>query len=473
MTNILRNLRVDEGSLVDAGANKQALVMLFKRDMHKAETKHEDGEDFPIDAFAHTPESDKPSTWKLRLWDSLAERETAAQVGRAIAAIGAGFRGQKVDIPDEDMPSVKAKIRAAWRKTHPDADADEMPNVLKRDGGDAVQEGAIARWVHAIAKKLGLSQQDVDKMAMTPDEIMAHDKAMQQFWECKWAFQRSVESILSDNMVADKTQMLLQALQEFQRNVEPLMMHIEMDHEMYKRFMSDIKEAGTDIAKVHSVIKALPERSDMIPTSKQRGSEVIVDFKDIMKSIPAEQRAAIESELAKRDGQIADLQKRGEVPEAVTKRLEELEKASAQVADLTKRADAAEQRAGAAEAVAKAEREQRVAREYMEKAKSLPHAGEMQAVADMLRKAYEANEELGKQLEDSLRKQHEAIAQGALFGEVGKGRGETGMDSWEKMEKQAVAKFVGISKEQAIAKFLDTDEGRQAYNQYLNEKEAN
>ena len=96
------------------------------------QTKREDGEDFPAEAFAYVPDPEKVSTWKLRLWDSLAERETAAQVGRAVAALGpGGFRGNRVQIPSEDLPAVKRRVLAAWRRTHPDATRDEEPAVLK------------------------------------------------------------------------------------------------------------------------------------------------------------------------------------------------------------------------------------------------------------------------------------------------------------------------------------------------------
>ena len=101
------------------------------------ETKREDGEDFPEEAFAYVPDADKPSTWKLRLWDSIEEKETAAQVGRALAALGrGGFRGNRVKIPRADLPKVKGKVLAAWRKTHPDATSDEEPTVLKAYGYD-------------------------------------------------------------------------------------------------------------------------------------------------------------------------------------------------------------------------------------------------------------------------------------------------------------------------------------------------
>lgn len=94
-------------------------------------TKREDGEDFPAAAFAYTPDLETPSTWKLRLWDSLDERETAAQVGRAVAALGVGFRGQRVDIPSDALAGVKARVLAAWLATHPDSTRDDAPAVLK------------------------------------------------------------------------------------------------------------------------------------------------------------------------------------------------------------------------------------------------------------------------------------------------------------------------------------------------------
>ena len=75
--------------------------------LNKQATKREDGEDFPAAAFAYVPDPESPSTWKLRLWDSLDERETRQQVGRAIAALGpGGFRGNQVDIPDDDLPDL-------------------------------------------------------------------------------------------------------------------------------------------------------------------------------------------------------------------------------------------------------------------------------------------------------------------------------------------------------------------------------
>lgn len=101
-------------------------------DLIEKATKREDGEDFPPEAFAYVPDPELPSTWKLRLWDSLEQRETPAQVGRAVAALGpGGFRGNRVQIPSEDLEEVRRNVLAAWNRVNPDADPEDVPAILK------------------------------------------------------------------------------------------------------------------------------------------------------------------------------------------------------------------------------------------------------------------------------------------------------------------------------------------------------
>ena len=98
----------------------------------KAETKREDGEDFPAAAFAYVPDPEKPSTWKLRLWDSLEERETPSQIGRAVAALGRrGFMGNRVQLPRDAVAGGKRKVLAAWRRVH---DEGETPPAILTKG---------------------------------------------------------------------------------------------------------------------------------------------------------------------------------------------------------------------------------------------------------------------------------------------------------------------------------------------------
>jgi len=71
-------------------------------------------------SYAYVPDKEKSSTWKLRIDD-------ANHVKLAVAALGKGFRGNKVRIPKEDLPMVKSKVRKAYKKYYPDK---EIPSIL-------------------------------------------------------------------------------------------------------------------------------------------------------------------------------------------------------------------------------------------------------------------------------------------------------------------------------------------------------
>ena len=131
------NLSIEETSGVDHPAHLHEGWLVMKAvssdevEKAMAPKKTEDGVEYPAEAFAYVPDPEKPSTWKLRLWESPDDKITARQVGMAVAALGAGFRGNKVEIPAGDLGSVKAKVRSAWSKANPDRDESDMPPVLK------------------------------------------------------------------------------------------------------------------------------------------------------------------------------------------------------------------------------------------------------------------------------------------------------------------------------------------------------
>lgn len=99
-----------------------------------AVTKTEAGASFPAAAYAYVPDPESPSTWKLRLWATPDGGPDAHIVGAAMAALGKGFRGNKVDIPDADREAVMAKVKAAWMKANPDKKKDEMPSSMMACG---------------------------------------------------------------------------------------------------------------------------------------------------------------------------------------------------------------------------------------------------------------------------------------------------------------------------------------------------
>jgi hypothetical protein len=111
--------------------NKVRKIEIGGRIDHSFATKTEDGESFPASDYAYVPDPDMPSTWKLRLTSTPGGDPDPQIVGAAIAALGKGFRGNKVQIPADALGKVKAKVRAAWKKANPDKDEDQMPEVIK------------------------------------------------------------------------------------------------------------------------------------------------------------------------------------------------------------------------------------------------------------------------------------------------------------------------------------------------------
>jgi len=171
MPNELQELTLREVSLVDAPANSStddngnrnphARVALWKRDsssdvgiddeelMKAVDGKTYAGKAFPASDFAYTPDKSKPSTWKLRLTKVPGGKPDTGIVGAAVAALGKGFRGKQVQIPDDDKPAVIARVRSAWKQANPDKSPDELPNILKGD------QNEMALTLADIEKKQG------------------------------------------------------------------------------------------------------------------------------------------------------------------------------------------------------------------------------------------------------------------------------------------------------------------------------
>lgn len=117
----------EEDRAKEALTEATAVLALLKE---QAVMKTDDGIKYPAAAYAYVPDADKPSTWKLRLWEDPQKKVTRAQLGRAAAAFSpGGFRGQKVAIPSADMAAVKRKIRAEYRKL--DVEDEEIPRWVR------------------------------------------------------------------------------------------------------------------------------------------------------------------------------------------------------------------------------------------------------------------------------------------------------------------------------------------------------
>ena len=121
----------------------------------------------------------------------------------------------------------------------------------------------------------------------------------------------------------------------------------------------------------------------------------------------------------------------------------------------------------------KAERDLRLQREFEEKAKGYSNLGaDQKEVATILKSASETSPELLTKVEAVLKAANEQISKGDLFKEYGsKASKSTGSGSaWENIEKAAegyVAKSgEKATKEQAVTKFLQTEEGQKMYAEF-------
>ena len=109
--------------------------------MAKSKATAKDTDGFTAADYAYTPNPDAPGSWKLRLTSTPGGDPDPAIVGAACAALGPGFRGQKVEIPDDDLPAVKGRVRAAWRKANPGKDDDDMPEGIQEATDPAPLDG--------------------------------------------------------------------------------------------------------------------------------------------------------------------------------------------------------------------------------------------------------------------------------------------------------------------------------------------
>lgn len=478
----LKDMEIMEGTICARGKNSLAKVVLFKMDDINKEIpmKTENGIQHPASHFAFVPDKEKPSTWKLRLFDDNGEM-TPKQIGMAVAALGAGFRGQKVDIPAEDLPKVKAKVRAAWKKVNPDAE--EVPTVLKSMSFVEMIKSNISNFWNSIHKNMDI--------AMTVDEMFEVSDARDKWWKLSCAFEQSIISILQDE-TADQSSMLTESCMQFINRAKQLAPYLQ---DMYKSDMNqingvfaaiesiseDVSKAGKKISssnmeKLKQAMDALKEimgmpmldededmqmkrckpksemkKSDIDYKNQQEGDGQTMTFQDLFKSLTPEQQKMFQDEIAK---QAQEAINKSQPDNEIKKQLDEVSKANVELAKALE-----------------AERDLRITKEFIAKAetyKSLPvkadDFGKM--LKDICKKAPEQYEELVKVLDAAnnlINKNNK------LMDEIGGGQ-PVENDALVKMNAKAAEiqkSHSGMTFEVAFAKACNEDP--QLYNEYLNQ----
>src|SRR3990172_10638895 len=91
--------------------------------------KTEGGMSFSSSAYLVVGDPNKTSTWKLRI-EETPGKVTKAQLGRAAAALGKGFRGNRVQLSSEERASALRKLRGKYRGMG--VMAADMPSVMQQ-----------------------------------------------------------------------------------------------------------------------------------------------------------------------------------------------------------------------------------------------------------------------------------------------------------------------------------------------------
>jgi len=150
--------------------------------------KTEDGVQYPKEAYLYVPDPEKPSTWKLRIWEDPDKKVTRVQLGRAVAALSpGGFRGRKVELPPGETKKVKQKLVALYRKLGvPDEEIPKHLFSLKEDEEMTEKEFAelIKRKDEEIAQLTGQVEQLKEAQRKATEE---EAKKLQQELEAKEA----------------------------------------------------------------------------------------------------------------------------------------------------------------------------------------------------------------------------------------------------------------------------------------------
>lgn len=99
----------------------------------KAKMKTEAGKKYPASSYLYAPDLEKPSTWKLRIYDENGILDKNL-LSAAIASFSSGgFRGNKVQLPELDAKKIKTKLRNLWIETYPNKDESEIPERIKKE----------------------------------------------------------------------------------------------------------------------------------------------------------------------------------------------------------------------------------------------------------------------------------------------------------------------------------------------------
>ena len=378
------------------------------------------------------------------------------------------------DITNVDLVDRPANPGARIMLFKRDSDPDPGAADSQAGKGETKKTGLL----HLIAKKLGLTDQDLEEVekdetgAETFDEAFTERTArrvLEDLWDYTSALQESVCSILKDSAVTDKLGMIGGSLDQFHAAVLSAV-------PMWLRGRSVMKAeeavSADTLVRLKKTVQSLQAIITEGEAPKGDGERMAGEFNKT--SLPKD----AQDYVTKLEGEIAELKKNATPPPGGTPKPEDVLKALDPA--VKKMFDDMEARTKAAEDVAKRALDESTTRTFVAKAAGYANLGiKADEFGQVLKSISEKCPEAIEKLDAVLKAANEAVSKGNLFGENGSTRsggsgGTGGVASWNKIQEGArnmVAKAgTPMSDEQAVAKFLETTEGKALYTEYLKER---
>lgn len=215
--------------------------------------------------FAYVPDRESPSTWKLNISD-------AAHTRAAVAALGEGFRGNRVQIPSEDLDRVKSRVRSAYSEFFPD---NEIPDVIKSASGknstevEVLTSGGKASILNKNNKEGSVPKEE--SVAEFEELLKAHEELKSQLNETREILQKEKEErALIIKAQKEKEQA------EAKANMEELVkgFDLEFDEELKKDALVESLLETKDF----SVIKALSSMKEKVDAAEAEVERVKKEF---------------------------------------------------------------------------------------------------------------------------------------------------------------------------------------------------
>lgn len=221
--------------------------------------------------YAYVPDKETPSSWKLNISDAVHTRA-------AVAALGKGFRGNKVSIPEADRSAVKSKVRAAYKKFFPNNEVPEVIQASTEPLKEGITEPSIKSTITKNNKEDLVTKEVIDNAvtdqkdevavkAVTPAEYEMLSKALEDIKA------QNAELIKANKKAEEEKQALLKAQEQerFEKAVA------EKADFIMKMNFSDFDEEkqvllATSLVKAENadvIVKAMQELFDRAEKAKE------------------------------------------------------------------------------------------------------------------------------------------------------------------------------------------------------------